>query len=118
MTGFLIVFDSGSGSKSVITDRRRVLRHTTNFGGKYSHFEGFLQYQLVGYDLPQLWASFSLLQKARYYVRQLYIPYIYPLPGVKNVINFFSHKALSTILHDYRNKGTKKMNTSLKYTIF
>lgn len=117
MTGFLIVFDSGSGSKSVITDGRRVLRHTTNFSGRY-HFEGFLKYQLVGYDLPQLWASFSLLQKARYYVRQLYIPYIYPLPGVKNVINFFSHKALSTILHDYRNKGTKKMNTSLKYTIF
>jgi len=82
------------------------------------HVVVYSKYQLVGYDLPQLWASFSLLQKARYYVRQLYIPYIYPLPGVKNVINFFSHKALSTILHDYRNKGTKKMNTSLKYTIF
>ena len=82
------------------------------------HVTVYASYELVGYDLPNLWESFSLMQKAKYYMRQLYIPHIYPLPVIKNIVNFMSLKVLRTILTDYRNKGTKKMKNSLKYTIF
>ena len=82
------------------------------------HVVVYSKYELLGFDLPNLWASFSLMQKAKYYLRQVYIPHIYPLPGLKNILNLISNKVLSNILHDYRNKGTKKMTNSLKYTIF
>ena len=82
------------------------------------HVTVYASYQIAGYELPNLWASFSLVQKAKYCLRRLYIPHIYPLPVIKNIANFLSHKVLSTILTDYRNKGTKKMKSSFKYTIF
>ena len=40
-------------------------------------------------------------------VRLVYLPHIYPLQGFKDLVNFLSHKALSHILSNYRNKGTK-----------
>ena len=40
-------------------------------------------------------------------VRLVYLPYIYPLQGFKDLYNFLSHKILNNILSTYRNKGTE-----------
>ena len=52
------------------------------------HVVIFSAYELVGYDLPNLWASFSPLQKAKYYLRLLYVPHIYPLPVIKGRFHY------------------------------
>ena len=57
----------------------------------------YTKYRLVGYDLPNLWKSFSLKQRLVYYFRQVYLPYIYPLPGVKQLINYFTHSVLGKV---------------------
>ena len=57
----------------------------------------YAKYRLVGYDLPNLWKSFSLKQRLGYYVRQLYLPYIYPLPGVKQLINYLTNSVLGRV---------------------
>ena len=57
----------------------------------------YAKYRLVGYDLPNLWMSFSLKQKLLYYFRQIYLPYFYPLPGVKQVINYFTKSVLGKV---------------------
>ena len=72
------------------------------------------KYELVGYDLPKLWASFSLIQRARYYLRHIYIPYLYPLPGIKDVANWISLHILNKVLTTYRNKGFGSKKTSQK----
>ena len=70
------------------------------------HVVVYAKYELIGYDLPQLWSSFSLVQRAKYYLRQLYIPYLYPLPGLKDLANWISHRILNNVLTEYRSKGS------------
>ena len=57
----------------------------------------YTKYRLVGYDPPNLWKSFSLKQRMVYYFRQVYLPYVYPLPGVKQLINYFTHSVLGKV---------------------
>ena len=57
----------------------------------------YTKYRLVGFDLPNLWKSFSLKQRLVYYFRQVYLPYIYPLPGVKQLINYFTNSVLGKV---------------------
>ena len=57
----------------------------------------YTKYRLVGFDLPNLWKSFSLKQRLVYYFRQIYLPYIYPLPGVKQIINYFTNSVLGKV---------------------
>lgn len=61
------------------------------------HVVVYSKYRLVGFDLPRLWASFSLVQRAKYYLRQLYLPYIYPLPGVKQTLNYLTNTVFQRI---------------------
>ena len=41
------------------------------FPGMDYHVVIYSKYELVGYPLPRLWQSFSLRQKALYYLRQV-----------------------------------------------
>lgn len=75
------------------------------FPGMDYHVVLYSKYELVGIPLPKLWNSLSLWQKSQYYFRQLYIPHIYPLPGVKQTINFFAKLTLGNILQNYQKKG-------------
>ena len=75
------------------------------FPGMDYHVVVYTKYELVGLPLPKLWASLGPLQKAQYYLRQIYLPHIYPLPGVKQTINFLADCTLRKILADYQKKG-------------
>ena len=78
------------------------------------HVTVYCAYELVGIDLPNLWASFSLYQRAKYYFRQLYLPHIYPMFFIKDSINKMTVHTLEKILQEFKNKGKKKIQTSLK----
>ena len=82
------------------------------FPGMDYHVVVYAKYELVGLPLPNLWRSFSLLQRVQYYLRQLYVPHIYPLPLVKTCLNTTTKYVLQNILHNYRTKGSKKMKSS------
>jgi len=74
------------------------------------HVTVYVAYELVGYNLVNLWKSFSITQKMKYYLRQIYVPHIYPIPFIKTVVNKFAVRTLENILHTYRKRGfTKKI---------
>ena len=75
------------------------------FPGMDYHVVVYAKYELCGIPLPKLWASLSMMQKAQYYLRQAYIPHIYPLPGARQTINYFARLTLSSILDNYQKKG-------------
>jgi len=78
------------------------------FPGMDYHVVAYTNYELVGLPLPKLWASFGPWQVVQYYIRKTYIPYIYPLPGVRHVINWVANLTLSKILENYKKKGNKE----------
>ena len=82
------------------------------------HVTMYTAYQLVGIELQNLWKSFSLFQKSKYYMRLFYLPHFYPLSLVRPNANKLSVMALENILEAYQKKGKEKMKTGLKYTIF
>jgi len=71
------------------------------------HVVLYSKYELVGFDLPNLWKSFSLAQKAKYYLREVYIPHVYPLPIIKDLINMVSKWLLDHMLSEFQKKGPK-----------
>ena len=74
------------------------------------HVTVYIAYELVGFNLPNLWNSFSISQKMTYYARVIYFPHIYPLPVIKTLNNKLGISILENILQTYRKKGfTKKM---------
>jgi len=75
------------------------------FPGMDYHVVIYAKYELVGIPLPKLWASLSPWQKAQYYLRHIYIPHIYPLPGIKQTLDFLGDFTLKKILADYQKKG-------------
>ena len=78
----------------------------------------YTKYELVGLNLPNLWESFSVLQRVQYYLRHLYVPHIYPLPLIKTTLNTATKYVLQNILHNYRTKGSKKMESSGLFSYF
>ena len=64
------------------------------------HVVIYSKYELVGYDLPNLRASFTPLQRLSYYTRRLLIPHIYPLPGIKNLVNLLGKASLHSPTFD------------------
>ena len=81
------------------------------FPGMDYHVVIYAKYELCGVPLPKLWASLSLLQKTQYYLRHIYIPHIYPLPGVRQTVNFFAQLTLQSILDNYQKKGKTPKTT-------
>ena len=75
------------------------------FPGMDYHVVVYAKYELCGIQLPKLWASLSLMQKAQYYLRQVYLPHLYPLPGLKQAVNYAAGLTLSSILDKYQKKG-------------
>ena len=74
------------------------------------HVTVYIAYELVGFNLTNLWNSFSILQKMKYYLRIIYFPHIYPLPVIKTINNNIGISILENILETYRKKGfTKKI---------
>lgn len=60
------------------------------------HVVVYSKYELVGYHLPNLWASFTPLQRMNYYARHLLFPHVCSLPGIKNIINFLGKGSLDS----------------------
>ena len=74
------------------------------------HVTVYIAYELVGFNLNNLWNSFSIIQKMKYYMRIIYFPHIYPLPIIKTINNNIGVSILENILETYRKKGfTKKI---------
>merc|ERR1712013_15349 len=107
--GQLLLFPEHYGAKNVTSDEIRnfLIFWRTNgyYLGMDYHVVMYAKYELCGIPLPKLWASLSMMQKAKYYLRQAYIPHIYPLPGVRQTINYFARLTLSSILDNYQKKG-------------
>merc|ERR1711874_172370 len=70
------------------------------------HVVAYTNYHLVGYDLPNLWASFSLVQRTKYYTKQIY-SFFFNLPGVRQALNYFTDRFMKKILSRF-NKRNKK----------
>merc|ERR1712126_49633 len=77
------------------------------FPGMDYHVVAYTNYELVGFPLPKLWASFSYSQVYKYYMRKIFVPYIYPIPGIKHILNWLGYKLLDIILASYQARGKK-----------
>lgn len=72
------------------------------------HVVAYSNYELVGFPLPKLWATFSPWQVTQYYVRKVYQRHIYPLPGVRQMANWASDTYVSQLLKGYQARGHGK----------
>jgi len=70
------------------------------------HVIAYAHYELIGYPLPKLWATFSIRQVIHYYLRKTH-EYIYPLPGVRQTYNWLANNWTSNLLNEHKAKGSK-----------
>ena len=73
------------------------------------HVVAYTNYQLVGYNLPNLWASFSVRQRTNYYIRKI-SSYIYTLPGIREATNYFTNRIMKRILSHFNRRNNKQQS--------
>ena len=64
-------------------------------------------FELLGLNLPNLWKSFNMFQRLKYYLRHIYVYYVYPLPFIKKIVNKFFVKLMEDNLDAYKNRFIK-----------
>eukprot|EP00092_Neocalanus_flemingeri_P105852 GFUD01135745.1.p1 GENE.GFUD01135745.1~~GFUD01135745.1.p1 ORF type:complete len:378 (+),score=35.60 GFUD01135745.1:179-1312(+) len=57
----------------------------------------YRNYNMVGFRMDRLWNSFSWKQRCAYYSRSLFLGYLYPLPLVRDFINYMAQKFMTKI---------------------
>lgn len=55
----------------------------------------YRNYKMVGFKLDKLWASFTWRQCSLYYTRLLFFDYLYPLPVVRTLMNYWTNKIIA-----------------------
>lgn len=73
------------------------------------HVVAYTNYQLVGYNLPNLWASFSALQRAKYYIRNVW-SFLAHLPGISQLLNSYANKTLKRIFQHFNRRYSKQQS--------
>lgn len=57
----------------------------------------YRNYRMVGLNLEKLWSSFSWRQRYLYYTRAFFLDYLYPLPLVRDFMNYCVRRVINRI---------------------
>lgn len=77
------------------------------------HVAAYRTYNMVGFPLPGLWASFSYWQCVQYYMQKWFFQYVYTLSGPRYLTNWLVRFTLDTLLSNIQTRG-KRFNTPYK----
>lgn len=70
----------------------------------------YRNYYMIGLELRELWSSFSWRQVYWYYARFMFTYYLYPLPGLKQLINMTASRFLDKINQRMKQRKANKQD--------